>query len=238
MEQVQMGAFHYQLSGVFFFFFPSFFTQIIQHMFYSIAALIVICLMTWFDVWEHADIICANNPELVLSTITACIHILTSVISWAGVPLNNDGFLAWYTFLTWITFAILLIPGYLNYKHCTFNLEGKINAQWSCGFDVEDQMRVQNQLNCCGYFSPFIEATVIQTCYARTVDRRLDGQRMSSEALGNVKQHVSGMRDMHLPAFAGIVMDMGTGMALGWRVYSTCVEHSDSELFGTNTHTW
>ena len=61
---------------------------------------------------------------------------------------------------------------------------------------------------------------------------------MSSEALGNVKQHVSGMRDMHLPALAGIVMDMGTGMALGRRVYSTCVEHSDSELFGSNTHTW
>ena len=129
MEQVQMGAFCYQLSGVcVFFFFPSFFTQIIQHMFYSIAALIVVCLMTWFDVWEYADIICANNPELVLSTIAACIGILTSVIGWAGVPLNNDGFLAWYTFLTWITFVILLIPGYLNYKHCTFNLEGKINA--------------------------------------------------------------------------------------------------------------
>ena len=61
---------------------------------------------------------------------------------------------------------------------------------------------------------------------------------MSSEALGNVKQHVSGMRDMRLPALVGIVMDMGTGMALGQRVYSTCVEHSDSELFGTNTHTW
>ena len=138
-------------------------------MFYSIAALVV-CLMTWFDVWEHADIIrVANNPELVLSTIAACVGILTSVIGWAGILLNNRGFLAWYTFLTWITFALLLIPGYLTYKHRTFNLEGKINAQWSRGFDAEDRMRVQNQLNCCGYFSPFVEATVSQTCYARTL---------------------------------------------------------------------
>ena len=79
------------------FFFSSllFFTQIKQHMFYSIATLIDICLMTWFDVWEYADIICANNPELVLSTIAACIGILTSVIGWASVLLNNGSFLTW-----------------------------------------------------------------------------------------------------------------------------------------------
>ena len=50
-----------------------------------------------------------------------------------------------------------------------FNLQtlySKINAQWTCGFDAEDQMRVQNQLNCCGYFSPFVKATISQTCYA------------------------------------------------------------------------
>lgn len=138
-------------------------------MMYSIVALVV-CLLTWFDVWKHADIIrVANNPELVLSTIAACVGILTSVIGWAGILLNNRGFLAWYTFLTWITFALLLIPGYLTYKHRTFNLEGKINAQWSRVFDAENRMRVQNQLNCCGYFSPFVEATISQTCYARTV---------------------------------------------------------------------
>jgi Tetraspanin family len=145
------------------------FSQIIQHMIYSLVALVV-CLLTWFDVWEHADVIrVANNPELILSTVAACVGILTSVIGWAGILLNNRGFLAWYTFLTWMTFAFLLIPGYLTYKHRTFNLEGKINAQWSRGFDAENRLRVQNQLNCCGYFSPYIEATVSQTCYSRTV---------------------------------------------------------------------
>ena len=42
--------------------------------------------------------------------------------------LNNCGFLAWYTFMT---FAFLVTPGYMTYKRRTFNLEGKINAQWS-----------------------------------------------------------------------------------------------------------
>jgi len=30
-------------------------------------------------------------------------------------------------------------------------------------------LRIQNKLGCCGYFSPFVEATVSQTCYARSL---------------------------------------------------------------------
>ena len=138
-------------------------------MLYSVVALVV-CLLTWFDVWEHADVArVANSTELILSTVAACVGILTSVIGWAGILLNNRIFLAWYTFLTWITFAFLVIPGYLTYKNRTFNLEGKINAQWSRSFDTEDRLRIQNQLDCCGYFNPFVEATVSQTCYSRSI---------------------------------------------------------------------
>ena len=54
-------------------------------------------------------------------------------------------------------------------KPRTFNLEGKLNAQWSRTLGVMGRLRVQNQLNCCGYFSPFVEATVSQTCYARSL---------------------------------------------------------------------
>jgi hypothetical protein len=171
MEQVQMGAPRYQLFGVFSSLSNSFsFSQIIlQLMLYSLVALVV-CLLTWFDVWEHADVVrVANSTELVLSTVAACVGILTSLIGWAGILLNNRSFLAWYTFLTWITFAFLVIPGYLTYKNRTFNLEGKINAQWSRNFDTASRLRVQNQLHCCGYFNPFVEATVSQTCYSRTI---------------------------------------------------------------------
>lgn len=136
---------------------------------YSLAALVV-CLLTWFDVWKHADVIrTGNRPELVLSTFAASIGIFTAVIGWAGILLNNRSFLAWYTFLSWITFALLLIPGYMTYKKRTFNLEGKINAQWSQKLGAEGRMRIQNQLQCCGYFSPFVEATISQTCYARSI---------------------------------------------------------------------
>lgn len=128
------------------------------------------CLLTWFNIWVHADIIrVANRPELIISTLAACLAIFTSLIGWAGILLNNRAFLAVYTFTLWIVFIFLVIPGYTTFKRHTFNLEGKINAQWSRDLGASGRLRIQNQLGCCGYYSPFVEATVSQTCYARSV---------------------------------------------------------------------
>jgi hypothetical protein len=136
---------------------------------YSIGALIV-CLLTWFDVWTHADVVrVGNRPELIFSTLASSFGILTSLVGWAGILLNNRSFLAIYTFFLWITFAFLVVPGYITYKKRAFNLEGKINAQWSQILGQEGRARIQTQLACCGYFSPFVEATVTQTCYARSI---------------------------------------------------------------------
>lgn len=136
---------------------------------YALVALIF-CLLTWFNIWTHADIVrVGNHPELVLSTIAASLGIFTSLIGWAGILLNNRAFLAWYTFLLWVTFAFIVAPGYITYKKRTFNLEGKINAQWSRDLGAAGRLRIQDQLDCCGYFSPFIEATVSQSCYSRSI---------------------------------------------------------------------
>ncbi|KAF8069060.1 hypothetical protein FPV67DRAFT_1414877 [Lyophyllum atratum] len=135
---------------------------------YSLTGL-VMCLLTWFNVWRQCDVIrVANRPELIISTLAAALAIVTSLIGWAGILLNNRAFLATYTFLLWIVFIFLLIPGYMTYKRKSFNLEGKVNAQWSRQLGADGRVRVQNQLNCCGYFSPYVEATVSQTCYARS----------------------------------------------------------------------
>lgn len=138
-------------------------------MIYSLAGMIM-CLLIWFDVWSYANVIrVGNRSELVLSTVAASFGILTSLMGWAGILLNNRSFLAWYTFLSWITFAFLVAPGYITYKRRTFNLEGKVNAQWSQQLGVSGRLMIQNQLQCCGYFNPFVEATVSQTCYARSI---------------------------------------------------------------------
>ncbi|KAG2337070.1 hypothetical protein BDR05DRAFT_1005316 [Suillus weaverae] len=87
----------------------------------------------------------------------------------AGILFNNRSFLAVYTFALWLCFALLVTPGYMTYKQCTFNLEGKTNAQWSRGLGAEGRLRIQNKLHCCVYYSLFVEATVSQSCYARSV---------------------------------------------------------------------
>jgi hypothetical protein len=73
-----------------------------------------------------------------------------------------------YTFTLWIVFALLVTPGYIAYKKRTFSLEGKLNELWSRSLGGDGRTRIQNALGCCGYFSPFVEAAVTQTCYARS----------------------------------------------------------------------
>ncbi|KAI0035170.1 hypothetical protein K488DRAFT_76751 [Vararia minispora EC-137] len=135
---------------------------------YSISGLIFL-LCTWFNVFHHADIILiSNRTELILSTVAASLGIVTSIVGWAGILLNNRAFLAVYTFLLWICFAFLVTPGYLTYRNRNYNLSGKINQQWSQQLGVSGWLQIQNQLQCCGFFSPFVEAAVSQTCYARS----------------------------------------------------------------------
>lgn len=127
-------------------------------------------MLLWFNIWEKADIIrVGNQPELIISTLAASLGVFTALVGWAGILLNNRAFLAVYCLLTWICFAFLVTPGYITYKRRTFNLEGKINQQWSQQLGLDGRLRIQNQLHCCGYFSPFVEATVSQTCYARSL---------------------------------------------------------------------
>ncbi|CDZ97769.1 Tetraspanin/Peripherin [Phaffia rhodozyma] len=135
---------------------------------YSTGALITL-LLVWFNIWSHADVvIVGNTTPLVLSTLAAAFCLLTSLVGYAGIFLNNRAFLAVYTLMCWISFALIVIPGYLTYKNYAFNLEGKINRQWSRNLDEDDRLRIQDSLNCCGYYSPFIEATVSATCYSRS----------------------------------------------------------------------
>lgn len=139
------------------------------HTTYALGALVV-CLLTWFNIFPKADVIrVANRPELIVSTAAAGIAVIASVIGWSGILLNSRPFLAIYTLLLWVTFMFVLTPGYITYKRREFNLEGKLNAQWSTGIGTIGRLRIQNQLDCCGYFSPFVEATVSQSCYSRSI---------------------------------------------------------------------
>ncbi|KAF9066497.1 hypothetical protein BDP27DRAFT_1543991 [Rhodocollybia butyracea] len=130
----------------------------LSNAFFSIYTLttLIFCLLTWFDVFHHADIIrVGNRTELIFSTLAASFGLFTSIIGWSGILLNNRGFLAVYTFFLWITFAFLVIPGYITYKRQLLELQAVY--EYKIAYPV------------CGWFSPFVEATISQTCYARSV---------------------------------------------------------------------
>jgi hypothetical protein len=130
----------------------------------------IVILLTWFGVFKGSEIVrLGNTTELALGTIACILGLLTSLLGWAGILLNNRLFLSIYCLLTWITFAFIISPGYIAYRKQQYNLEGKVNAQWSRDLNGMARMRIQNYLGCCGYFSPFVEATVSETCYSRSV---------------------------------------------------------------------
>jgi len=114
-------------------------------------------------------IILYGKSLLAVSTTAASLILFTTLVGFAGIILNNRPFLAVYTLLLWVCLAFILAPGYMTYKQRTFNLEGKINAQWSRDLGMKGRLRVQNALTCCGYYSPFIEATTSNLCYARSI---------------------------------------------------------------------
>ncbi|KAJ6518056.1 hypothetical protein C8R47DRAFT_960212 [Mycena vitilis] len=136
---------------------------------YSLLALIF-TLLVYFRTLKDAPILLVANPtELALSTLAASVTLATALLGWPGILLNNRPFLAVYTFLLWVCFGLLVVPGYLTYKRGTLNLEGKINQQWSQLLGASGRLTVQSALGCCGYFSPFVEATVSSSCYSRSV---------------------------------------------------------------------
>ncbi|WWC86874.1 uncharacterized protein L201_001753 [Kwoniella dendrophila CBS 6074] len=135
---------------------------------YGMTAL-VSAILVWLNVFYQSDVIrVGNRTELIISTVAGVMIVLTSLVGYAGILLNNRAFLAVYTLLLWICLALMVTPGYMTYKQKTFNLEGKINSQWSRALGSEGRLRIQDALRCCGYFSPFVEATVSPLCYARS----------------------------------------------------------------------
>lgn len=73
--------------------------------------------------------------------------VLTSLIGFSGILLNNRPFLAVYTFLLWVCLGLMVAPGYIAYKQRTFNLEGKINLQWSRLLGTDGRLRIQDAVS-------------------------------------------------------------------------------------------
>ncbi|CAK5270780.1 unnamed protein product [Mycena citricolor] len=150
---------------------------------YALASLITL-LLVYFRVFRvSAVLLTANSTELLLSTLASSFLCFVGLLGFPGILLNNRPFLAVYTFFLWIGFGLMVVPGYLAYKRRNLNLDGKINQQWSRELGAEDRLIIQGALQCCGYFSPFVEATLSATCYSRSVLPGCKSQFLAFERL-------------------------------------------------------
>lgn len=138
----------------------------------------------WLNVFYRSDVIrVGNRTELIrmcfcamstsvtdppVSTVGGALMVFTALLGYSGILLNNRSFLAVYVVLLWCCLAFIVAPGYIAYKKKTFNLEGKINLQWSRHLGTIGRLRIQDALKCCGYFSPANEYTISPLCYPRS----------------------------------------------------------------------
>ncbi|KAJ6506900.1 hypothetical protein C8R45DRAFT_513424 [Mycena sanguinolenta] len=98
---------------------------------YSLTALIFVILTYMRTLPSSAVVLTANHTELALSALAASVLVFTAALGWPGILLNNRGMLAVYTLLLWVSFGLMVVPGYVTYKRRNLNLDGKINQQWS-----------------------------------------------------------------------------------------------------------
>lgn len=67
--------------------------------------------------------------------------------------------------MCWICFALVVTPGYVTYKNYAFNLEGKVNKQWSRDLGQDGRLRVQNTVSFFFSFSDEPRQFLTRTCF-------------------------------------------------------------------------
>ncbi|KAE8258502.1 hypothetical protein A4X13_0g1648 [Tilletia indica] len=166
---------------------------------------LVASLLTWSRSWGHADVtVVADTDILIFITLASFLCVLTSVVGLCGAILNNRPILALYAFLLWPTFISMMVVGYSTYKRANLRLDRKLNMAWSRYYTDLDRLRLQNNLHCCGFYSPLHEATFSRSCYPRTTLPGCKGKlfRYERSALRTIYRIVFTLVFVHLGAIA------------------------------------
>ncbi|KAF9263424.1 hypothetical protein L218DRAFT_815225, partial [Marasmius fiardii PR-910] len=133
-------------------------------------AILFCAVLTWFRAWKGSDVMfVADGDILILITLAGSIILLTSLAGLSGTLLSSRPILSIYTLLLWPSLISILVVGYTSYRRYAFNLDHKLNLSWSQYFTPLGRLLVQTSLRCCGYTSPFHEATPSSRCYPRSV---------------------------------------------------------------------
>ncbi|PWN93856.1 hypothetical protein FA10DRAFT_283479 [Acaromyces ingoldii] len=141
-------------------------------------------LLVWARGWRGAEVSMIVDVDLLILLSLACfICLLTSIVGLSGSLLNSRPILALYTFLLWPCLVSKLVVGYISYKRANFRLDRKLNMVWSRYLTNLDRLRIQENLQCCGYYSPLHQATFSRMCYPRTNLPGCKGPLFAAESL-------------------------------------------------------
>ncbi|KAJ7712146.1 hypothetical protein B0H16DRAFT_1900255 [Mycena metata] len=113
---------------------------------------LVFTLLTYFHTLKNARILLvANTSELGTSTLAAAFALFVSLIRYPGILLNNR-------------------PSSRSTPSCSGSPSVSSSSRVVPGARRRPAASPsQSVLGCCGYFSPFVEATVSATCYSRSI---------------------------------------------------------------------
>ncbi|KAI8638935.1 hypothetical protein BD408DRAFT_372696, partial [Parasitella parasitica] len=131
---------------------------------------LILGLCTYFRLYQNALVFLIGQQTLVnLVTAAGVICLLTSLIGFAAIILNNRPLLAVYNLFMWPCLGLIAAIGYTAYRKSKWNIEGKLSYQWHYTLDSSGRANLQANLRCCGYktFSDYHERS--NKCYPRTL---------------------------------------------------------------------
>ncbi|KAI8376262.1 uncharacterized protein BYT42DRAFT_498112 [Radiomyces spectabilis] len=159
-------------------------------------AILLLGLLTIFKCKQVNDHLLYDS--VITATGTLCL--ITSLIGYAGIMLNNRAILTVYNFLLWPCFGMIAAIGYASYRKNKWNLEGKLSYQWHYDLSSDGRARIQANLHCCGYkaFSDYNERS--NKCFPRTLlpGCRFKYQTFTREALTKTYIAAFSMVPVHL----------------------------------------
>jgi hypothetical protein len=116
----------------------------------------------------HTKRLKVNLDLTSVLSVASSLCLLTSIVGLSGSILNSRPILALYAFLLWPSLLSMLTVGYTSYKRNNLRLDLKLNQTWSRYLSDLARLRIQDNLHCCGYYSPLHQATFSRYCYPRT----------------------------------------------------------------------
>ncbi|CEP11838.1 hypothetical protein [Parasitella parasitica] len=131
---------------------------------------LILGLCTYFKLYHNALVFLIGQYTLVnMVTAAGVICLLTSLIGFAAIILNNRPLLTVYNLLMWLCLGMIAAIGYTAYRKSKWNIEGKLSYQWHYKLDSSGRASLQANLHCCGYktFSDYHERS--NKCYPRTL---------------------------------------------------------------------